>query len=311
MIVALTSPEQQRVQEQKEHCRRRRFEEVSGCCENGAIDDKTLSECQRTPLGEYNTFNSNKFGHSQKRSRFEEDVNCVRQTAHGFLRSGNSYSPTVLVALKALFPSMSDETIAGVLDQYGEDIDAAIKHLNELQLSAPGPSKGHEQLMKSGSLPDGSGAFVEERTAGEADKASEQSEAVGRTGREKTAEEWVDLLVHQMSVAKNMDDAKGKATELLREFEGAVLSHSKPHDKIQELERENALLKRAVGIQNARLHEMNAKYGGSEDVASAVEALKEKCQNLEMQNYSLQLHLKQATSATADTMGTRSNPDVY
>eukprot|EP00890_Picochlorum_soloecismus_P003146 jgi/Picsp_1/3832/NSC_01344-R1_cue domain containing protein len=310
MIVALASPEQQRVQEQKEHCRRRRFEEVSGCCENGVIDDKTLSECQRTPLGEYNTFNSNKFGNAQKRSRFEEDVDCVRQSAHGFLRSGNSYSPTVLVALKALFPSMSDETIAGVLDQYGEDIDAAIKRLNELQLSAPGPSKSHEQLMKRESLLNGGSALVEKQTIDEAAKVSVKSEEMGPRGREKTAEEWVDLLVHQMSVAKNMDDAKGKATELLGEFEGAVLSHSKPHDKIQELERENALLKRAVGIQNARLHEMNAKYGGTEDIASAFEALKEKCQNLEMQNYSLQLHLKQATS-TDDTMVSRSNPDVY
>ena len=310
MIVALASPEQQRVQEQKEHCRRRRFEEVSGCRENGVIDEKALSECQRTPLGEYNTFNSNKFGNVQKRSRFEEDLDCVRQSAHGFLRSGNSYSPTVLVALKALFPSMSDETIAGVLDKYGEDIDAAIKHLNELQLSAPGPSKFHEQLMKRESLPDGRSTIAEEQLSVEAGKASVNSEEIKRVEREKTAEEWVDLLVHQMSVAKNVDDAKGKATELLREFEGAVLSHSKPHDRVQELERENALLKRAVGIQNARLHEMSAKYGGSEDITSAFEALKEKCQNLEMQNYSLQLHLKQATS-TDDTMVPRSNPDVY
>jgi len=49
-----------------------------------------------------------------------------------------------------------------------------------------------------------------------------------------------------------------------------------------------------------------------DELCAAVDALKEKCHNLEMQNYSLQLHLKQATGdVMAVSPQPPKNPDVF
>jgi hypothetical protein len=82
--------------------------------------------------------------------------------------------------------------------------------------------------------------------------------------------------------------------------------------KIAELLKENAIFKRAVQIQASR---MQAKNGLEEEVASLRNALsqyQEQCRRLELHNYSLAMHLQQATSSST-TGGHFSHhpPDVF
>ena len=39
----------------------------------------------------------------------------------------------------------------------------------------------------------------------------------------KSSQEWVELLVQQMAGAKDLDDARGRASQILQAFEQAVL----------------------------------------------------------------------------------------
>lgn len=225
----------------------------------------------RVPFGECrNLYDSNHPG--QKRCRVEEEY-CA--SARERVYSVRGVQETLLKALKALFPGMSDETIANVLEEFGEDVDAAIRRLNELQISNSVESKETEE---HGDV------------------------------KAQSAEDWIDMLVQQMSMAKDVDDAKRRASEILKGFEGAVLRHSCPQG-VESMQRENTLLKRAVGIQNSKIHELSEKCKNVDEMLSKFEELKEKCHHLELQNYSLQLHLKQATCQ--DDVAAHPNPDVF
>jgi DNA repair exonuclease SbcCD ATPase subunit len=230
----------------------------------------------RAPLVDYT---------QQKRTRFQSSVHQERQSeGPHFTRN----TETLLKALKALFPRMSDESIAHVLEECGDDVDAAIRRLNNLQLSTPSCSKEPEGKSQSRSEP------LQHSTV--AVKA-----------------EWVDALVEQMSVAKNVDDAKERATQVLQS--ALVSSQQELMEHVDAVQKENAILKRAVGIQNTKIHEMMEERKNIDHIVSEVHQLKDKCHALEMHNYSLQLHLKQATSSQQDGCrtpgGGPSNPDVF
>mmetsp|Transcript_2180 Transcript_2180/g.5506 ORF Transcript_2180/g.5506 Transcript_2180/m.5506 type:complete len:293 (-) Transcript_2180:77-955(-) len=88
--------------------------------------------------------------------------------------------------------------------------------------------------------------------------------------------------------------------------------------KVQDLERENAILKRAVAIQNERIH--HDKQGEAQEAAAACGVLRqalvnaqENVRQLELQNYSLKAHLKQMSDcALGDSMGGgHPNRDIF
>ena len=77
-----------------------------------------------------------------------------------------------------------------------------------------------------------------------------------------------------------------------------------------DLAKENAILKRAVQIQSARLAEQGEK---EKDVAKLREALaqyEQEIRALQISNYSLSVHLKQAQE-TGSVVNKNHNPDVY
>lgn len=73
--------------------------------------------------------------------------------------------------------------------------------------------------------------------------------------------------------------------------------------------RENAILKRAVAIQHTRMKEAADKDQQHQQLRQMLSQYEERCRTLEAANYSLNLHLKAATSAQ-HVMGGRP-PDVY
>lgn len=232
----------------------------------------------RAPLVDYT---------QQKRTRFHASTSYQQVRQPEALQLTRN-TETLLKALKALFPRMSDESIAHVLEECGEDVDAAIRRLNDLQLSTPSCSK--EVVGKS----------------------PLRTDSVQTNGG-VVKQEWVDALVEQMSVAKDVDDAKERATQVLQS--ALVNSHQQVMEHIDAVQKENSILKRAVGIQNTKIHELTEERKNIDQVLSEVHQLKDKCHALEMHNYSLQLHLKQATSSQQDGCrtpgGGPSNPDVF
>jgi hypothetical protein len=79
--------------------------------------------------------------------------------------------------------------------------------------------------------------------------------------------------------------------------------------RVEEVTRENTILKRAVQIQNAKLQEAAAK---DEEVAGLKQMLaqyQERLRQMELSNYSLALHLQKATNDRSQTPNRP--PDVF
>jgi arsenate reductase-like glutaredoxin family protein len=230
----------------------------------------------------------------QKRTRYHVNQGLGQEgcgSSRGIRLRNIQHSETLFKALKALFPGMSDETIAHVLEECGEDVDAAIRRLNELQLTSRGKERNDLGSAK--------------------DEDHQHDNKVPHGGEDVVVkEEWVDVLVQQMSQASDLGDAKRRAAEVLQ---GIMIHGNRTiSEHTEAVQKENALLKRAVAIQNSKICELGEKCKGVEELLRKFEEVKERCQALEMHNYSLQVHLKQATSQQHGPEGNRqNNPDVY
>ncbi|KFM22916.1 hypothetical protein F751_6425 [Auxenochlorella protothecoides] len=167
--------------------------------------------------------------------------------------------------------------------EYGNDVDAAIKRLNELQLG------GAREAAPSGTAP----AFI----PGDRPTPGQEQQGQGAGGLPSappsptahSAAEWVEEVVREMTAARSVEDARARAARVLEAFERGVILHAAKQDgaspttrlraQLQEAGRENALLKRAV---------------------------------LQVQNYSLQVHLQAAAGSPPDAAGGAfRNPDVF
>lgn len=79
--------------------------------------------------------------------------------------------------------------------------------------------------------------------------------------------------------------------------------------KLNEVLRENDILKRAVRVQNAKLHEKSSVEAEVGQLRSLLGQYQEQIRTLEVNNYSLALHLQQATGGNA--LSSSRPPDVY
>lgn len=111
-----------------------------------------------------------------------------------------------------------------VLAECGQDIDAAIRRLTDLKLSAEQGAAGEQQAaaqQDTGAVADGRQQVQAQQTAAAA-AAAAASQPVPQT-----AEQWVDALVQEMAAAKDMGDARSRAGKLLQAFEQFVTARSK------------------------------------------------------------------------------------
>jgi len=76
-----------------------------------------------------------------------------------------------------------------------------------------------------------------------------------------------------------------------------------------QLAKENALLKRAVAIQHARMTAAAEKETQLGQLQAMLGQYQERVRALEMSNYSLSLHLKQATGGHSAAMD--GAPDIF
>lgn len=247
-------------------------------------------------------------------------VRCSAPAADGFAyRVGHA----TLAALRGLFPEMSDKVIADVLSEYGDNIDAAIKHLTDLRLSTAS--------TPAAAAAAGGAATPEQQQSAAAAQAEQQQQqqtqqtqqaAAAANGLPQSADEWVDLVVREMTAAADMADARARASKVLQAFEQAAVQHSnfaaqggeaeRLRGQLADMLRENQLLKRAVAIQNGRMQELSGKEAEAAQLRAMLEGYQQKVHALEVQNYSLALHLKQATDGKdASQAGGFRNPDIF
>ncbi|KAL4425953.1 hypothetical protein ABPG75_009969 [Micractinium tetrahymenae] len=232
-----------------------------------------------------------------------------------------SVGQATFAALRGLFPEMSDKVIANVLAEYGDNIDAAIKHLTDLRLSTASTS-----AAAAAATPQQQQAqqqAQQQQQAAAAEQRQQQQSGTAPNGQPKSAEQWVDVVVQEMAAATDMPDARGRAARLLQAFEQAVVEHAQHaapqgaeverlRRQLGESQRENHLLKRAVAVQNARMQQLSSREAEVAQLRGMVEGYQQKVQALELQNYSLSMHLKAATDGKdATAMPSFRNPDIF
>jgi hypothetical protein len=235
-------------------------------------NDNKYMEQHRVPLVDHTQHHigGGQQQQQQKRTRLLMSSLSGREASTSSFGNNDSkcrvvHKESVVKALKGLFPTVGDDVIGGVLEECGEDVDGAIRRLH-----------GEVHALDNGN-----------------DDSKVDTNKQGEAGDCRSKDEWLDVLVQEMAAAKDVEDAKGRAAKVLDSIiESVGISNSNGM-----LVKENALLKRAVGIQNSKLHEMNERCREFDSVVGRYQELEKKCHALEMHNYSLQLHLKQATES--------------
>ncbi|KAL4274174.1 hypothetical protein S83_005901 [Arachis hypogaea] len=156
--------------------------------------------------------------------------------------------PSLIDHLRTFFPHMDELVLERALQECGNgnDLDAAIKRLNELCLGTN----------------DGNSGTAEEPQV-EVNADTDKLEAA--SDLPKDGAEWVDFFVRGMMVATSVDDARFRAARMLEALEKSV--SSRVSAEATNVHKENLLLK---------------------------EQIQEQMRTLEVNNYALAMHLKQA-----------------
>lgn len=212
----------------------------------------------------------------------------------------------LLSQLHALFPDMEEQAVEKVLEASNNDLDSAIKSLNLLRLSTS------RQAASDQHAPD--------QFSGRPDEFGvQQAEASSQTQSEGS--KWVELLVSQMMNASDLESARGRAMNTLEAFEKTVISRSaaviddiqKENVALKEQNRglvhDNQILKRAVAIQHERQQDHEGRALELQQVKQLLSQYQEQVRTLELNNYSLTLHLRQAQEGSS--MPGRFHPDVF
>uniref|UniRef100_A0A2N9IJ93 CUE domain-containing protein n=1 Tax=Fagus sylvatica TaxID=28930 RepID=A0A2N9IJ93_FAGSY len=222
--------------------------------------------------------------------------------------SPNRFSaPSLLDHLRSVFPHMDIHILDRALQECGNDLDAAIKSLHELCL---GSAEGNSVSAEVSDVDVEKGRLTNDENFVAPDNLSVPNNLPVE------GVEWVDLFVREMMSATSMDDAKARAARLLEILEktisssaGAEATQNVHKEQIEGLMRENAILKRAVAIQHERQKEYEERNHELQHLKKLVSQYQEQLRTLEVNNYALSMHLKQAQQSSS--MPGRFHPDIF
>ncbi|RCV10898.1 hypothetical protein SETIT_2G145100v2 [Setaria italica] len=124
--------------------------------------------------------------------------------------------------------------------------------------------------------------------------------------------QWSEVLVKEMMSASNTDDAKARASGVLEVFERAMTSRIGAEalqnfqkenlvykEQFEAVIRENAILKKAVAIQHERQKEQDERSQELQQLKQLVVQYQEQVRSLEVNNYALSMHLRQAQQGSS------------
>ncbi|KAG5569515.1 hypothetical protein H5410_059281 [Solanum commersonii] len=234
--------------------------------------------------------------------------------------SGSLISSSALDHLLMLFSDMDKQLVERALEESGDDLDSAIKCLNELRLGS-GDNR-RPVAGSSGATHDSSSqAFTQGATISNGETPSAEDLSSAKVVHLRGTE-WVDLFVGEMMSASNIDDAKARASQALEALEKTICARATEaacgfqkenmmlKQQLEALIQENAIFKRAVAIQHERQKEFEDRGNELNQLKQSVAQYQEQLRTLEVNNYALTMHLKQAQQSNNSIPG-RFNPDVF
>ncbi|OMO81216.1 Ubiquitin system component Cue [Corchorus capsularis] len=271
---------------------------------------------------------------SGKRSFFEElsttppvskRIRCSSRFTSAFSPSSSSPPPSppssfLIDQLIAIFPEMDKQVLERALEECGDDLDSAIRRLNELRLGSA------DRIAAPAA--DKTGVALE-------GNAQPQAEGVPTVNgdvppNEQTAPEvftmdgsdWVELFVREMLNSSNIEDARARASRALELLEKSIRARAGAEvapnlhqenmtlkEQLQALIQENTILKRAVALQHERQKEFENQSQELQHLKQVISQYQEQLRTLEVNNYALTMHLKQAQQSSS--IPGRFNPDVF
>ncbi|XVE63691.1 hypothetical protein DITRI_Ditri07aG0040200 [Diplodiscus trichospermus] len=208
--------------------------------------------------------------------------------------------------LIAIFPEMDKQVLERALEECGDDLDSAIRSLNELRLGSADRNaasaadktdvvlEGNVQLQAQGVATANGDVPTKEQTI---------PEVFSMDGSN-----WVELFVREMMNASNIDDARARATRALEFLEKSIRARA-GEEVAQNFHQENTILKRAVAVQHERQKEYEDQGQELQHLKQLVSQYQEQLRTLEVNNYALTMHLKQAQQSSS--IPGHFKPDVF
>ncbi|XP_044473700.1 uncharacterized protein LOC123202041 isoform X2 [Mangifera indica] len=232
------------------------------------------------------------------------------------IRSGSEDPVSVLLQM---FPNLDPEVVKSALRDQDNKIEDAIVSLRALSFGDM--SERTKALgLDSTTIGNCSALLCESRVT-----SSQMSEDnVGNINTVCDGEnimdgpKWVDLFVHEMMNATDLDDARGRAARILEAFETSITANSKISEEhehaslkehLQSLLNDNQILKRAVAIQHERHLEQEEKDKEVQHLKLVIGQYQQEVRKLEMNNYALKVHLQRAQESSS--IPGRFHPDIY
>ncbi|CAN1240764.1 hypothetical protein LINPERPRIM_LOCUS4664 [Linum perenne] len=256
------------------------------------------------------------------------------QSSASFSSTLPSSSAHYVEQLAAIFPEMDKELLERAIAECGEDLDLAIRSLNELRIGSSDKNLCSDPGNCDGLLDDDGNVQGTAPTDPEVPVADHH---LVSTHLQMDGAKWVELFVREMTSATNMDDAKVRASRALEALEKSIyaragaeaaknfeLENVKLKGQVQLLIHENTILKRAVSIQHERQKEFEDRNQELQHLKQLVAQYQDQLRTLEVRsrnlyhsglnvyqvnNYALTMHLKQAQQSSS--IPGRFHPDVF
>ncbi|KAJ1260076.1 hypothetical protein BS78_10G204200 [Paspalum vaginatum] len=236
---------------------------------------------------------------------------------------GGPRRAALLQHLHARFPGMDPQFLERALEESGDDLDSAIKSLTELRLDP-----AEVILSSTGFIPENAEHTtiplpVGGTPNGGVDTVTDHPPIVDNyQTSNNNGSEWVELFVREMKNSDDIDDARARASRALEALEKSILERAGAEatqnlhkenmmlkEQLTVVLRENAVLKRAVAIQHERQKEFDERSHEVQNLKQLVLHYQEQVRTLEINNYALTMHLKQAQQNSS--IPGRFNPDVF
>ncbi|XP_075473766.1 uncharacterized protein LOC142504827 [Primulina tabacum] len=234
-----------------------------------------------------------------------------RPVAFNYLVSDYS-SPIDL--LFTLFPDMEKQFLERVLEESGDDLDSAIKRLNELHLSTTTIASDVTQNINAQ-------FSFQDKVPNNVETTSREELPAG-SNHSMDGTEWVELLVREVAGASNVEDAKERVSRALESLEKSICANATAEaaqsfqkentvlkQQLEAFIQENTILKRAVSIQHERQKEFEEMGRELHHLKQVVSQYQEQLRTLEVNNYALAMHLKQAQQS--NSISGCFHPDVF
>ncbi|CAN6166204.1 unnamed protein product [Urochloa humidicola] len=219
---------------------------------------------------------------------------------------GGGGDPALVAAVRARFPSVSLEFIEKALEEGGNDFDLATKYLLNLHAQSAECDAAHGYQSPNGMTTEDQvpteGTFVDNEVAAPVDSVPWPENLPS------SSTQWSEVLVNEMSRASNMDDAKACASKVLEFFQSRISAEALQNfqkenliykEQFEAVIRENAILKKAVAIQHERQKEQDERSQELQQLKQLVVQYQEKVRSLEVNNYALSMHLRQAQQGSS------------